>query len=432
MKKVLIISYYWPPSGGIGVHRCLKFAKYLRNFGWEPIIYTAKKAQYPYIDESNFVDIPDNLEVLRHRIFEPFKVFKILSGRKLSEPLSNPVHVREKKQSLIDKFSIWIRGNFFIPDARAFWIRPSVRYLSKYIRNNKIDAILSDGPPHTNTYIAYKISKKFNIPWLADFQDPWTQVDYYKDLMLMNFADKKHKRMEQEVFKQASKITVASPDWARELEKIGAGNVSEIYWGYDEDDFKKVSDANSDGKFIISHSGLLGMDRNPETLFETIAEIIQEDSSIKDKFRIIFPGMIDYSVKLSVEKCGLNAIIEYPGNIKRREVLELNARSAILLLPLNKAENAKGRIPGKLFEYLRSGNQILCLGPRNSDAGSIILNSKRGICCEYEEKIIIKEFILKVYNNFLNNTLTNSDSDISEYSVENQTGKIASFLNEII
>lgn len=410
----------------------MKFAKYLRNFGWEPVIYTAKNAQYPYLDESNLIDIPENLEVLRHRIFEPFNLFKILSGRKLSEPLSNPVHVREKKQSFIDKFSIWIRGNFFIPDARAFWIRPSVRYLSEYLRKNKIDAILSDGPPHTNTYIAYKISKIFNIPWLADFQDPWTQVDYYKDLMLMNFADRKHKRMEQEVFRQASKITVASPDWARELEKIGAKNASEIYWGYDEDDFKNVSDVKSDGRFIISHSGLLGMDRNPETLFETISELMQEDPSIKDKFRIIFPGMIDYSVKQSADKYGLNEIIEYPGNIKRREVLELNARSAILLLPLNKADNAKGRIPGKLFEYLRSGNQILCLGPGNSDAGSIILKTKRGLCCEYDDKIIIKEFIQKVYNNFINNSLTILTDDISEYSVENQTGKIAYFLNEII
>lgn len=432
LKKVLIISYYWPPSGGIGVHRCLKFAKYLRKFGWEPIVYTAKDAQYPYLDESNLIDIPDNLEVLRHKIFEPFNLFKILSGRKLSEPLSNPVHVREKKQSFIDKFSIWLRGNFFIPDARVLWIRPSVRYLSKYLRNNQVDAILSDGPPHTNTYIAFKISKKFNIPWLADFQDPWTQVDYYKDLMLMNWANRKHKRMEQEVFKQAAKITIASPDWARELEKIGAKNVSEIYWGYDEDDFNKVSEVQDNGKFIISHAGLLGMDRNPGTLFEVISEMMEEDPSLKDIFRIVFPGMVDYSVKESAKDHGLNDIIEYSGNIKRRDVLELNARSSILLLPLNKAENAKGRIPGKLFEYLRSGNPILCLGPKNSDAGSIIIETKRGICSEYDDKIIIKEFIQKIYKKFNNNTLVPLVDDISEYSVENQTRKIAKYLNEII
>ena len=432
MKKVLIISYYWPPSGGIGVHRCLKFAKYLRNFGWEPIVYTAKDAQYPYLDESNLIDIPDNLEVIRHKIFEPFNLFKILSGRKLSEPLTNPVHVREKKQSFIDKFSIWLRGNFFIPDARALWIRPSVRYLSHYLRHNKVDAILSDGPPHTNTYIAYKISKKFDIPWLADFQDPWTQVDYYKDLMLMNCADRKHKRMEQEVFEQAAKITVASPNWARELEKIGAKNVSEIYWGYDEDDFNQVSKATKDRKFIISHAGLLGLDRNPETLFKVISEMMKEDPSMKDSFQIVFPGMVDYSVKQSAEDHGLKDIIEYSGNIKRREVLELNARSGILLLPLNKAENAKGRIPGKLFEYLKSGNQILCLGPKNSDAGSIILETKRGICSEYDDKALIREFIHKKYYEFKNNKLKPLLDDISEYSVENQTEKVAKFLNEII
>ncbi|MGC9343171.1 MAG: glycosyltransferase, partial [Bacteroidales bacterium] len=236
-KRVLIITYYWPPSGGIGVHRCLKFAKYLRDFGWEPVIFTAKDAQYPVIDESNFKHVPENLEVHSIPIFEPFSLFKKMSGRK-PEDSPNPVYVRDKKRSWIDEFSIWIRGNFFIPDARACWIRPAVRTISRFIKSQgNIDAIFSDGPPHTNTRIAYHLAKKFNIPWVADFQDPWTQVDYYKLLKITPIADRIHSRMEQGVFRQANRITIASPSWAKDLEKIGARDVKVLYYGYDKEDF---------------------------------------------------------------------------------------------------------------------------------------------------------------------------------------------------
>ncbi len=430
-KKVLIITYYWPPSGAIGVHRCLKFAKYLRNFGYEPVVYTAKNAQYPYFDDSNFKHIPEGITVLKHKILEPFNFFKIISGRRKETALTNPVQVRDKKQKFIDKLAILIRGNFFIPDARALWIKPSVKYLSKYLRNNKIDAIISDGPPHTNTVIACRLSKKFNIPWLADFQDPWTQVDYYNDFMLTKIADRKHKKMEHEAFKIAKKITIASPTWSKNLETIGAKNVDVIYWGYDEDDFKELKHIKTN-KFIISHAGMLGHDRNPNIFFKVLNDLTKENIKFANSLKIVFAGAIDYSVKEDIIKNNLQKNIEYPGNISRDKALELTLNSNILLLPLNKADNAKGRVPGKLFEQMRSKNPILCLGPDGSDVSNILTKTNTGKSFEYSDYKNIRDYIQNLFDMFINNKKNRKINDISEYSVKKQVEKLANYLNEIV
>jgi len=428
-KKVLIITYYWPPSGGIGVHRCLKFAKYLRQFNWTPIIYTASNAQYSYLDFTNLDEVPKDILVLKHKIIEPFTLFKFLSGRKKNDS-SNPVYVRDKKQNLIDKISIWIRGNLFIPDARSLWIKPSVKYLSKFIEENKIDAILSDGPPHTNTVIACKLSKKFNIPWLADFQDPWTQVDYFKLLKLTKCAERKHKKMEQIVFKTASKITIASPSWKTDLEKIGANNVDVILWGYDDDDFKNRKVTNNNN-FIVSHSGLLGFDRLPDVFFKAISDLKKENELFKNSIKIVLAGNVDYSVVQSLKDYDIYENSVLTGNVSRQEALDITVNSNLLLLPLNKAENAMGRIPGKLFEYIASRKPILCLGPNGSDVQKIINSVNCGKSFEYSDYLNIKNYVKLIFELFANNKQFVNNSDISCYSVKEQTKKVAEFLNKI-
>lgn len=428
-KKVLIITYYWPPSGGIGVHRCLKFAKYLRDFGWEPIVYTAENAHYPYIDETNFAHIPENLTVLKHPIWEPYDLFKVASGRKRSSPMNNPVHVRDKR-TWIDNLAIWIRGNFFIPDARMFWIKPSVKYLSKWLAANKVDAILSDGPPHTNTVIACRLSKKFGIPWLADFQDPWTQVDYYKLLKLTRWAHKRHVNMEQEVFRTAKKITIASPSWKEDLEAIGARNVDVIYWGYDEDEFSNLN-LQPDTKFTITHAGLLGFDRLPDVLFKVLADMKNDIPDFANALRIQLPGMVDISVVESLKQNHLTENTWIPGAINRIEAIERTFTSQVLLLPLNKAENARGRIPGKLFEYLRSKRPILCLGPSDSDVSKILDLTNAGKSFEYSDYEGIRNFLENCYQAYLSGKNTTDTRNIEQFSVKNQTGKVAEFLNQI-
>jgi glycosyltransferase involved in cell wall biosynthesis len=433
MKKVLIITYYWAPSGGIGVNRCLKFAKYLLKFGWEPVIYTAENADYPYIDEENLKQVPKNITVLKKKIIEPFRFYKFLSGKKKNEAMNNPIHVRDGKRKLINNLSIWIRGNFFIPDARALWIKPSVKYLSEYLTKNHIDAILTDGPPHTNTVIAQKLSKKFNIPWLADFQDPWTQVDYYKLLKLSKPADKKHRQLEQETFKTAKKITIASPTWKKDLEAIGAKNIDVIFWGYDEEDFKTLKQNNLDKKFSIYHAGMLGFDRHPCTLLKVLADLKTEIKGFDNDLEIKFAGFVDYSVTQTINELKLNNNFTNLGTVKRTKALELTLSSQILLLLINKAENAQGRIPGKLFELMRSHRPILTLGTLNSDVHNIIEKTNIGAYFNYDDYQSIKTFITEKYKLYKQQkNIVDTTIDITEYSVENQTKKVAIYLNEII
>ena len=429
MKKVLIISYYWPPSGTISVHRCLKFAKYLKDFGWEPVVYTAKNAHYPYLDDSNLKEA-EGIRVIKGKIIEPFALFKLISGRKKDTPLNNILHVRDKKKNFIDKFAIWVRSNFFIPDARMLWIRPSVRLLSKYIKNENFDAIISTGPPHSSNYIAYKLKNKFNLPWIADFQDPWTQVDYYQLLNLSKRARKKHERMELEVLQNSDLNTIVSPTWKIDLEKIGSKKTEVIYLGYDEDDFPKEKEEPY-REFTISHAGLLGFDRKPTVIFKVLRDLSDEIEGFKQNFKLRFAGSIDYDVIKEIEEYNLADNFLNLGTISRNEALKLTLKSHILLLPLNKADNVKGRVPGKLFEQMQSNVPILCLGPGGTDVSKIISDSNTGVSFNYDDYKGVKCFILDAFKSFKDKKAHHENKNISEYSVKNQVKKLAGYLDNI-
>ncbi len=431
MKKVLIISYYWPPCGGIGVLRCLKIAKYIRQFGWEPIIFTAEGADYPSIDHTNEKDIHPDTVILRQKIWEPYNIYRFISGKKKDANVNNVFYTKEEKAGLAHSLSVWIRSNFFIPDARCFWIKPSVKYLIDYLKDNPVDAIFSDGPPHSNTRIATLVKQKTGIPWHADFQDPWTQIDYFSLLKLTKSGLKKHQRLEQEAFAAADKITIVSPTWKKELEDIGAKNVSVIPWGYDPEDYTHLIHNHSD-RFIISHLGILGYDRNPELLFKVVSELIEEDNEFKKKVLLKFPGQIDYSVKECITKYGLEEYVELPGNLNRQDALQQMKDSNILLLLLNKQANAKGRIPGKLFEYLAVKRPILCLGDPEGDSAVIIKKTKAGSSCNYSNTAVIKKSILSEFDRFnKNQNQLDTNSDIQEYSIVRLTKRISEYLNEL-
>ena len=178
MKRVLIITYYWPPAGGSAVYRWLKFTKYLREFGWEPVIYTAENGEYTELDPDNVKDIPSGVTVLKQPIWEPYNFYKRFIGQKKTEKINVGFLTEKKKPALAERISVWVRGNFFIPDARCFWVKPSVKYLSAWLAKNPVDMVISSGPPHSMHLIAMKLKKQFNLPWIADFRDPWTNIDF--------------------------------------------------------------------------------------------------------------------------------------------------------------------------------------------------------------------------------------------------------------
>jgi glycosyltransferase involved in cell wall biosynthesis len=429
MKRVLIITYYWPPAGGIAVHRCLKFSKYLREYGWEPIICTADNPEYPFIDVENSKDVLIGTKVLKTKIWEPFNLFKFIAGKKKEDRIHN-IFLEEEEPTIVHKLGIWIRGNIFIPDARKFWIRPSVKFLAKYLRENPVDAIFTNGPPQSTHMIAYGLKKNFGIPWHADFQDPWTQVDYFPQLMLNPISLKIHKMMERRVFDYADKITICSDTWKKDLESIGAKNVDVIVWGFDEDDFKTIK-VDLAPKFTISHYGSLGPDRNAKTLWNALSIISKENKEFSNDLEIELAGFIGHAIINEIKSLGLGGNLKLFNHLSRKETIERMCRSQVLLLILNNMPNVNGRLPGKLFEYLASRRPVLLIGPQDSDASKIIHEANAGTSCNFDDLETTINTIDLLYKKFKTGQLISNTSDISQYSNRVLTKKLAAFLDQI-
>ncbi|MCD4683149.1 MAG: glycosyltransferase family 4 protein [Bacteroidales bacterium] len=432
MKKVLVITYYWPPSGGAGVQRWLKFVKYLRNYGWEPIIYTPENPEIPAIDKSLEKDIPEGITVLKTKVWEPYSAYKRFVGRKKEDSIKAGFLSEKKNPSLTEKISVWIRGNYFIPDARKFWIRPSIKYLLNYLNDNPVDAMVSTGPPHSMHMIALGIKQNLNIPWLADFRDPWTNIDFYDKLMLSARADRKHRRMELKVIKNADNLVTVNWNMAKEFRELGAKNVEVVTNGFDPDDFKDIKSQPSE-KFEIFHIGSMNKDRNPKVFWKALRELVNEYDSFSNHLKITFIGQTDYSVFEEIEKNSLNS---YVNNILYKphdELMTETAKASILFLPLNNTTNANGITPGKLFEYLALNRPIFCIGPEDGDSAKIIHECNAGVVINFDEKDKIKIAIQKFYTDFIDGKLDEAitDSNRLNYTRKKLTYEIATLLETI-
>lgn len=435
MKRVLIITYYWPPSGGSGVQRWLKMSKYLPENGWQPVIYTAEDAEYPVEDESLEKDVAPEVEVIRRPIVEPYTFYKKFLGIKKGEKVkAGFINEGAKKSGWKENISLWIRGNFFIPDARCWWIRPSVRYLSKYLKEHTVDAIISTGPPHSMHLIAKALHEKFNIPWVADFRDPWTEIDYYDKLHLTRYADRKHHRLEKEVLTQADKVVTVAPDWARRLENLGAHDAVTIYNGYDSD-VNKNETVELPSKFVITYLGVLSAIQNPENLWDAVGELIKEDDDIDKALQINMIGHIDSSVVEMIKAKGLLQNITFTPYVPHSQVAQIHRASTLLLLLLmpDSEPRAKGLLTGKLFEYLASGRTILCIGPEDGDAAHIISECNAGTTVGFDNKAKMKETLKDYYQRFKTSGLpSNVSESIEKYSRKSLAGEYARLLEGIL
>ena len=433
MKRVLIITYYWPPSGGSGVQRWLKMSKYLPENAWQPVIYTAEDAEYPVEDPSLEKDVAPETEVIRRPIVEPYSFYKKFLGIKKGEKVkAGFINEGAKKTGWKENLSVWLRGNLFIPDARCWWIKPSVKYLTRYLKEHPVDAIISTGPPHSMHLIARALHKKFNIPWVADFRDPWTDIDFYKDLKLTRCADRKHHRLENQVLTEATRVVTVGWDCAKGLESHGAKDVIVITNGYDFDCPILETDENLSQRqqetslFTMSHIGIIGANRNPETFWQAIAEL---DLSIK--IRLI--GQVDNSVLESIKRNNIEKYVEIISYIPHNQVIEEQKKSDVLLLFVNNTPNAKGILTGKLFEYMASGRPILCIGPENGDSARILNETQTGVTIGFDDKEKMKSVILDLYKKYQENQLvTNDIQAVEKYSRRNLTKDFVNILNEIV
>ncbi len=433
MKKVLIITYYWPPSGGAGVQRWVKFVKYLRKFDWEPFVYIPENPHYPSIDKSFEVDIPEGITIIKHPIWEPYSFYKKFMGMKKDEKVQHGFIQEKKQSSFKQNVSNWIRSNFFIPDARKFWIKPSIKYLTNYfMQHEKPDVIVSTGPPHSMHLIAMGLKKKLDIPWVADFRDPWTGIDFYSQLKLTKWANKKHHKLEKEVLQNADKVIAIGWHMAKELESLGANDVSVITNGYDKSDFisdhKSVTGKNN--KFVLSHIGSLNKDRNPEVLWKAIAQLIKNIPVLKSKLEIKLVGKVDHFVIESLKKYNLYDLIVKIDYLPHDKLGDIFKSSDILLLLLNDTPNIEGIVTGKIFEYLAANIPILCIGSSTGDAAKIITETKTGIAVDFEDEERIIAFIKNRYNN--NNNRDNTNNNIEKFSREKLSMALTEIFNKTI
>lgn len=426
-KKVVIISYYWPPAGGPGVQRWLKFVKYLRDFDVEPIVYIPKNPTYPIIDETFSHDIPEDITILKKSIFEPYSYAKFFSKKK-TEKISKGIIAKEKQTS-IEKFLLYIRGNFFIPDARKFWVKPSVRYLKNYLLTEKIDTIITTGPPHSLHLIGLKLREQLAVKWVADFRDPWTTIGYHSKLELTEKSKKKHKDLEAAVLKTADMIVTTSFTTKDEFSKITSQPIEVITNGYDVEKYehKPLSE-----KFTISHIGSLLSDRNPEVLWQVLAELVQENADFANDLELRFAGVISDRIKRKLKDVGLEDYTSYFGYVSHTKALELQRTSQLLLLIEIDAEKTKGIIAGKIFEYMVAERPIVALGPEGADIEKIIRETNTGTYFLYTEKEKLKAQILAYYELYKAGQLKTAPIGLQKYSRKSLTKHLAGLLHQLI
>jgi glycosyltransferase involved in cell wall biosynthesis len=431
MKKVLIITYYWPPSGGAGVQRWLKFAKYLPEFGWEPVIYTPENPERPAVDHSLEKDIPENITVLKTKIVEPYSVYKRFVGRKKEDVIKTGFLSEKKNPSLAETISVWIRGNLFIPDARKFWIKPSIKFLSRYLQSNPVDVIISTGPPHSMHLIALGVKNKLNVPWLVDFRDPWTHIDYYNDLMLTRRSDQKHKALELEVLKQADQVVVVSEGMKRLFKTIHNRDYHVITNGYDADDLP-AEVPEPDKKFSIAHIGSMVKSRNPETLWRVLSEMVNVDPQFAADLEIKLVGQADRVVLESLKKHNLEKYLNLIHYLPHNQVIKEQMKSAVLLLLINDTPNAKMILTGKFFEYLAAGRPILCIGPEDGDAANVLRIINAGFIADHTNQKTLKEHLKTLFSRFKEMKPNAKSVSIEKYSRYNLTYKLTQILNKMI
>ena len=423
MKKVLIIAYYWPPAGGPGVQRWLKFVTYLSEFGIEPIVYVPENASYPLIDNDLLKQVPKGVTVLKRPIVEPYKMASFLSGKSVAK-ISSGIIPPEKKQTFLEAASLWIRGNLFIPDARVLWVKPSVAFLEKYIKEHAIDTVISTGPPHSMHLIGMKLKQKTRITWIADFRDPWTTIGYHQALKLSKFSAAKHRELESAVLNQADQIIVTSQTTKREFSSLTTKPIEVITNGYDA----IHSPVRLDEHFTIAHIGSLLSKRNPKILWKVLHEICEVNSAFKSDFRLKLIGAVSADVLDSIKAEGLTDNIENLGYVSHSEAVQHQLKSQVLLLIEIDSEETKGIIPGKIFEYIAAHRPILAIGPKDADFADIISETSSGTFVTYDQSKKLKLAILTLYDSYRSGNLEVKSENIEKYSRRNLTQQLAELI----
>ena len=436
MKRVLIISYYWPPTGGSGVQRWVKFAKYLPSEGWQPVIYTPENPEQLAVDESLGAEVPEAAEIVKTRILEPYEMYKKLlrkSGHSKEAVEVNPVNAQNK--SFLQKVAMWVRGNLFRPDPRCLWIGPSVRFLKNYLKEHPVDMIVSTGPPQSMHMIGRRLALETGLPWIADFRDPWTKIFYFKHLSMTKATKRWHERMEKKVLDDATCVVAVSPLVQQEFQAMTQTPVELITNGFDEGDFasEKCLEANGgpEQPFIITHTGLFAADGNPTVLWEVLAEKCKACDEFKKLLRINIIGKTDEQITKAICMAGLEDNLNDMGYQPHARAIDEQRKASLLILPLRKEPEYKAVLPGKLFEYLASWRPVLGIGQPDGAMSMILNNTKTGIVLDWEDRKSIARYIDMCWEKHLAGQLTVENADISQFTRRNLTRRMAQLFDRV-
>ncbi|MDH4089023.1 MAG: glycosyl transferase [Cyclobacteriaceae bacterium] len=429
-RKVLIITYYWPPSGGSGVQRWLKFVKYLPGFGWEPYVFTPENPSFAIQDNSLVSDVPKEAEIIRIPIWEPYNAFmkfSALVGRNKSIKPTELVSGEQK--SLFQKVSGWIRGNFFIPDPRVFWVKPSVRFLHDFLRENKINTIVTTGPPHSMHLIGFKLKKKNpSIKWVADFRDPWSEWGLLDSLMVGKIAHNIHRKLEAKVLRYADVVTTITPFYVRRFEELSGRTVSLLTNGYDHEDFESFT-IHRKNKFVIRHVGTVNEKCNPRPFMLAVQQLAAGNADFSSFVQVDFVGDVHPQFKAYVVSTpGISKFTTFTAPVPHNELLTMYGQSSLLLIILTGYKDAAGYMPGKLFEYLATGLPVLGTGPEQGDTANLLKEHGIGRIIDEHKTDEIKRQLLEVFLDWMAEKPFNSRKSATGYSRKELTRQLTELL----
>ncbi len=400
--NILIIAYYWPPAGGSGVQRWLYMANHLADIpGNNVFVFVPDTQDYQVLDPTLSADISPKLKIIKRPIWDPAHFYNKVAGEK--NKIGIGMSTASKQKSFIQKMGLWFRANVFIPDSRVFWVKPSYKFLKKYIEQNNIDVIVTTGPPHSIHLIGLKLKKYFDkkIIWVADFRDPWSEIYYIEVLKPPQLALNKIKKYEYKTLTNADIITVTANDLANKFKKISNNiNIQVIENGYEKTFFEKDVLTTAPSKFNIIHLGVLSQPRNPSNLWKALDEIKKQNKEFSKISKIKLIGNIDGSIIEEINKNDLQDITQILPPVSHQESIKYQMDAAILLLIIENASSAKSIIPGKIFEYLAAGRPILGIGPTDGEVSMILGNSEYAKMIEWDDLQGIKDFILNIYKKY--------------------------------
>lgn len=427
MKRVLIITYYWPPSGGSGVQRWVKFAKYLPSEGWQPVVYTPENPELTTVDTSLEAEIPASVEVLRTPIVEPYGLYRKMMGKSASRKEVTPI--TSGKKGLKQRIMLWVRANLFVPDPRVSWVRPSVRYLKEYLKKHPVDLMITTGPPQSMHLIGLQLHRDTGIPWVADFRDPWSRHYSLPYLPLSGRTWRKIRRLEQEVLDECSTVLTVTPFVQKEYEALTRTPVAMITNGYDEEDF--AADVIPDGYFNLTQTGYLAADGNPVVLWKVLGEMAGKDPAFREQLRIRLAGLVDEAVYDAIDQEGLTPNLVDLGYCSHVTAIREQQAASVLLIPLRNAPEMRSILPGKVFEYMAARRPVLGFGQPDGIQAQLLRETGAGITCDWEDEAGARAFIRKAWDQHLAGGVPATKGDVARYSRRSLTRQLAGLLDQV-